>query len=133
MPPQSNVKMIWLLKRAIYEYSADVVRPLDVDEFVSCDVCNTWDILEGIDESSYYIVRWQTYVSTAKDDVDVKFIPSRVRHIRDEKYDIYYNVVVSKNAVVNFDVSLERGSHNFVFKNPQEKLLYNWWNLLHKI
>ena len=96
-----------------------------MDEFVSCDVCNTRDILEGIDESSYYIVRWQTYVSTANDDVDVKFIPSRVRHIRDEKYDIYYNVVVSKNAVVNFDVSLERGSHNFVFKNPQEKLLYN--------
>ena len=116
-----NVKLTDLLKKAVNEYGADIVCPLDADEFLSSDVSNPRQTLENLDGNSYYVVRWQTYVPTASDNTEIKFIPSRIKHIRDDKYDIHYKVVVPRNMVDNFDVSIDMGSHNLIFKNPQQK------------
>ena len=117
-----NDKLTYLLNRAIDEFDADMVCPLDADEFISSDITNPREILENLDENSYYQIRWQTYVPTANDDFDIKFIPSRLNHVRDEQFDIHYKIVIPKNVVNNFDVSIDMGSHNLIFKNPEEKL-----------
>ena len=116
-----NEKLTSLLKRAFGEYGADMVCPLDANEFISSDISNPRDILENLDENMYYKVRWETYVPTFNDDFRIKFIPSRVNHIRDEKYDIHYKVVIPKNIINNSDVYLDMGSHDLIFKNPQQK------------
>lgn len=117
-----NDKLTLLLKKAVNEYGADLVCPLDVDEFISSDTINPKEILKNLDDTSYYQIRWQTYVPTEDNDFNIRFIPSRINHIRDEQYDIHYKIVVPRKIVDNFDVSIDMGSHNLIFKNPQEKV-----------
>ena len=116
-----NDKLTGLLKKAIWEYGADIVCPLDADEFISSDITNPRKIIENIDGDSYYHVSWKTYVATANDDINIKFIPSRITHIRDEKYEAYYKVIIPKNIVNNYDVSIAMGNHDLVFKNQHDK------------
>lgn len=117
-----NDKMTCLLKKAIWEYGADIVCPLDADEFMSSDFANPREIIENVDVNLYYQVKWETYVATANDDVNVNFIPSRITHKREDKYETLYKVIIPKSIVSYFDVSIDMGSHNLVFKNPHEKL-----------
>ena len=80
-------KMTRLLYLAFYEYDADIVCVLDADEFISSDNQNPREILESIDLNKYYQVKCRTYVPTMNDDYSIDFIPSRINHIRDEKFD----------------------------------------------
>lgn len=115
-----NEKLTRLMKKAFEEFSADLLCPLDVDEFLCCDTKNPREILENLDESSYYLIKWETYVATAKDDPAIKFIPERITHMRDEKLDSFYKIAVPKDIAVNCEISLQVGSHDLIFENPQE-------------
>lgn len=110
------------IKKAIKEYGADIVCPLDADEFISSEIGNPREIIEKIDENLYYKVLWETYVVTADDDTEIKFIPSRMTNKREDKYETLHKVIIPKNIVNNFDVYLAMGNHDLIFKNPQEKI-----------
>ena len=47
-------KMNFLLKKAIQEFGADIVCPIDVDEFITSDTGNPRDFIEQIDQFTYY-------------------------------------------------------------------------------
>ena len=114
-------KLSKLLKIAFEEYSADIVCPLDADEFLSSDNENPRKILEMLDENRYYKIKWKTYIATAEDDSSVKFIPSRITHMRDEKYETFYKVAVPKKLFLNSNASLEEGNHELAFEDLQER------------
>ena len=107
-------KMNFLLKKAIQEFDADIVCPIDVDEFITSDTGNPRDFIEQIDQNTYYKLKWRTYVPTKDDDVNEKFIPSRMTHIRDENLE-EYKVILHRNLFDEFDVSLTVGSHELQF------------------
>lgn len=107
-------KMNFLLKKAIQEFGADIVCPIDVDEFITSDNGNPRDIIEQIDKFTYYKLKWRTYVPTKDDDVNQKFIPSRMTHIRDENLE-EYKVILHRNLFDEFDASLTVGSHELQF------------------
>ena len=115
-------KLSILLKKAVEINSADIVVPLDADEFLSSDNGNPREILEKLDENSYYQIPWETYVATAEDDPSIGFIPSRLTHVRDEKYETLYKVIVPKKIVANYDISLQVGQHDLIFEKPEEKI-----------
>lgn len=110
-----------LLKIAFEQYSADIVCPLDADEFLSSDNGNPREILEKLDENRYYKFKWRTYVATAEDDPSVKFIPSKITHMRDEKYEPFYKVAVPKKLFLNSNMSLEEGNHELTFEDLEER------------
>ena len=107
-------KMNFLLKKAIQEFGADIVCPIDVDEFITSDTGNPRDFIEQIDQFTYYKLKWRTYVPTKDDDVSEKFIPSRMTHIRDENLE-EYKVILHRNLFDEFDASLTVGSHELQF------------------
>ena len=111
-----NVKLSKLLNMAIYEYNADLVCVLDVDEFITSDYCNARNILKSLDSSFYYLVKWVTYVPTSKDN-DSKFIPKKITHVRDESWERFYKVIVPKEIILNYDAKLQMGSHDLDIKN----------------
>ena len=117
-----RLKLSILLKKAVEIYSADIVVPLDADEFLCSDNGNPREILEKLDENSYYQILWETYVATIEDDPAIGFIPSRLTHVRDEKYDTIYKVIVPKNIITNYDISLQMGQHDLIFEKPEEKI-----------
>ncbi len=107
-------KMTKLLYQAFDDYNADIVCVLDADEFISSDNQNPREILQNIDLNKYYQVKWLTYVPTEHDDYNIDFIPSRITHIRDEKFERLYKVIVPRSAIKDRNVSLEMGSHDLL-------------------
>lgn len=107
-------KMNFLLKKAIQEFGADIVCPIDVDEFITSDTGNPRDFIEQIDQYTYYKLKWRTYVPTKDDDINEKFIPSRMTYIRDENLE-EYKVILHKNLFNEFDASLTVGSHELQY------------------
>lgn len=115
-------KLTILMKQLAESNSADILVPLDADEFLCSDTGNPREILEGLDRDSYYLIKWETYVSTAEDDPSVKFIPSRVTNVRDKQYETFYKVIVPKNIILNYDIFLQVGNHDLIFEKPEEKI-----------
>ncbi|ADC46925.1 glycosyl transferase GT2 family [Methanobrevibacter ruminantium M1] len=91
---------------------------LDADEFIISDNGqNPREIIKKINENYYYLIKWITYVPTNNDDYNIKFIPKRITHVRDESLEQYYKVIVPKKVVNDFNVRVEMGNHNLKFDN----------------
>lgn len=105
-------KYNFLLKKAVGEHNADIICPLDVDEFITCKNGNPRSIIEKIDPFSYYAVRWKTYVPTENDNLNERFVPKRINHVRDEKLELMNKVIITKEIVNNFNVGLDIGNHH---------------------
>lgn len=118
---QAN-KMNQLLLKAVNEYKADIIVPLDADEFlISSNKGNPREVLEKIEGSSFYKVKWRTYIPDFKRDE--KFIPANITIIRDESLEKYYKVIIPKELVKNYDVRLSTGNHNLIYDTKYENLI----------
>ena len=107
-------KMNSLMKKAILEYDADIVCPIDVDEFITSDDGNPREIIEKMDSNSYFKLKWRTYVPTENDNLSEKFIPSKMVYIRDENLE-EYKVILHRNLFDEYGVSLIVGSHDITY------------------
>ena len=67
------------LDKIINEKEADIILPLDADEFLIADG-NPREELEKLDLNKIYYVNWQWYVMTKEDDSDEMFIPRRMKY-----------------------------------------------------
>lgn len=107
-------KMNFLLKKAILEYDADIVCPIDVDEFITTDSGNPRKFIEKINPLTYYKLKWRTYVPTENDNNNEKFIPKRMTYIRDENLE-EFKVIMHRDLFTKFNVGLALGSHDVDF------------------
>lgn len=107
-------KMNLLLLKAINEYNADIIVPLDADEFIISNNGNPRKILEKIDTQTFHYVKWKTYVPNF--ERNEKFIPARITRVRDESVETFHKVVLPKELVINHDVKLTTGSHDLLFE-----------------
>ena len=110
-----------LLRLAVNEYDADIICPLDVDEFITCPTGNPREIIEKIPQFTYYRVKWKTYIPSKFDDNTIKFIPSRIVHVRDEKIETFYKTILTKDLVKQYNVRLTTGNHDLKFQDQFEK------------
>ncbi len=67
------------LSKIIDEKDADIILPLDADEFLIADG-NPREELEKLSINKIYYVNWQWYVMTKEDDPNELFIPRRMRY-----------------------------------------------------
>ena len=107
-------KMNFLLKKAILEHGADIVCPIDVDEFITSEDGNPRKFIEKIKPNTYLKLKWRTYVPTEDDDVNEKFVPLRMKNIRDENLE-EYKVILHKDLYNKYDVRLGIGSHDLTY------------------
>lgn len=111
-------KMNFLMKKAILEHGADIVCPIDVDEFITSDEGNPRSIIENLKPDSYMKLKWRTYVPTENDNPNEKFIPSIMTYIRDEDLE-EYKVVVHRNLFDAYDAALTVGSHEISYNKKK--------------
>ena len=87
-----------LLKKAVEEFNADVIVPIDADEFIISSKGGTpRGILENIDPNSYYLAKWKTYVPEFNENEDEKFIPSKITLCRDDVFEEFYKAIFQKS------------------------------------
>ena len=113
-------KMNKLLKIAVDKFDADIILPLDVDEFItSKHHGNPREILEKFESPNYYLAKWKTYIPYFDKKIHNKFIPSQITYARDEELEAYYKVIIPKELVKNYSVTLSFGNHEIIFKNEK--------------
>ena len=122
---EPRIKYNCLLRKAFNEFNADIVCPLDVDEFITSDSTNPRHILENMVGLTYYSVKWRTYIPTENDDINIKFVPSRIQYIRDESWDTFYKVFLPKELFFEFPVRLSTGNHVLVFNDKYKDKVKN--------
>ena len=68
-----------------------------------------------------------TYVPIEQDIEKINFIPRRITHIIDSKYEDFYKGIVLKEIVLNFNAKLTMGNHDLFFTNekPSYEMLSN--------
>lgn len=124
-----EIKMNYLLLKAVNEFKADIIVPLDADEFIiSSNKRNPRIILEEIENNTFYYAKWKTYVPDF-DNEDKKFIPSKITLSRDDNLDEFYKVIVPKELVINYNVELTMGNHDLTYNPKYEDLIKNIFNM----
>jgi len=110
---EQAAKMSKLMIKSVEEFQADIVVPLDADEFIiSSNKGNPRNILEKIGPNTYYHVKWRTFVPDFNKNDD--FIPARITSARDSSKEMC-KVIIPKELVKNYKVKLTFGSHDVVF------------------
>ena len=105
------VKMNQLLLKAVNEFKADVIVPLDADEFlISSNKGNPRKILDKIEPDSFYQVKWKTYVPDFNNEQE-KFIPAKITSARYDAEEMH-KLILPKELVKNCGVKLNKGNHS---------------------
>ena len=114
-------KLNELLLKAVNEYKADLVVPLDADEFItSTKKGNPRKILEKMGPNLFAKVKWKTYVPDFKKDYENKFIPKQITLAREDTLEEYYKVIVPKELVTDYKARVTTGCHNLVYDHKYE-------------
>lgn len=128
-------KMTLLSKKAVEEFNADIIVPLDADEFIiSPHKKNPREYLEKIEQYTYHTVLWRTYIPYLGKNETEKFLPSRITYFRDESIEQLWGIanskiIITKDLVKNYDVQIGRGSHRLLYNPKYEdsiKLIHNY-------
>jgi hypothetical protein len=83
--------------RAINEYGADLVIPLDADEFLyHTDGINPRETLEALREDVEYQALWRTYVYEKEPDIELGFMPNNFTHYRNPALECHNKAFMSK-------------------------------------
>lgn len=116
-----------LLHRAVDEFNADIVVPLDADEFLlSSNGGNPRKYLETLESPNYYVAKWKVYVPDFSKNTDEKFIPRRITLARDDTtrdWHTNYKVIIPRELVKQYGIQLTRGSHSIVIPQEHQELL----------
>ena len=107
-----------LLQIAFDEYNADIVVPLDADEFLIADDEKTVRLcLEKLDENACYLCRWKTFIYSPYDGdmLDCSFVPARYLYYRNpHMIHEMTKVIVFRKPWLNANLSLVLGNHTVI-------------------
>ncbi|MBP2046665.1 glycosyltransferase family 2 protein [Methanobacterium aggregans] len=124
---EQDTKMSKLLIKAVDEFHADIVVPLDADEFIiSSDQGTPRNILEKIEANTYYHVQWRTFVPDFKRSDD--FVPARITSARKDNLENFYKVIIPKDLVKKYDVKLTFGNHDLTFDSRYDEVIKSAFN-----
>ena len=89
------------------ELTPDIIVPIDTDEFLFSEHGNPREILESINLSQIYYIKWRTYICTENTSgglaVDYEYY-------RDESIETFEKVILPSN-ILNSNILLESGYH----------------------
>ena len=105
------IKYNFLLDKAINEFQADIICPLDADEFLTCDEGNPRRYVEKIPKDTYFTVNRVSYVPTEHDDETDLFVPSRIQYLRDPSLEIQGKIIITRQLVEDYGARLTIGNH----------------------
>lgn len=106
---------------ALKDFSADLIVPLDCDEFLVCkDGGNPRAILENLSTDKYYSVFWRTYLPNLDYD---SFSLDTLNTVRDPLLDDKSKIIIPAKLTEKYDVEIAPGSHSVENKDiPFEEL-----------
>jgi|GEM_PF-1200312 len=113
-----ELEINYLLDLAVKEYDADMIIPLDADEFIVSSDGNPRKIIEKLsnNENSYYSYYWKTYLPIYDD-----FKLSNLKYIRSNSLEDHQKIILPSKLVKNNNIRISPGSHTINHNNPNIK------------
>lgn len=105
-----TLEINYLLDLAVNEYDADMIIPLDADEFISAaQKDNPRFELEKLDnkEDTYYTYLWKTYLP-----IYDEFSLDNLKYIRDLSLEDHEKIIIPSNLFKSHDILINPGSHS---------------------
>ena len=109
-----TLEINYLLDLAVNEYDADIIIPLDADEFVSSATSsNPRDEIKRLEnrKDSYYSYYWKTYLPIYEN-----FGLENLRYIRDSRLEDHEKIIIPSKLYEEHDIQINPGSHSLVDK-----------------
>jgi len=101
-----------ITKLAVSKYDADLVIPLDADEFLThTSGINPRDVLESLHEDVEYQAPWRTYVYEKDPDIGLGFLPNNFSHYRNPALDVLNKAIASKALINEKQACFIPGAH----------------------
>ena len=101
---------------AIDEYNADLVVPLDADEFLyHVDGINPREALEELREDVEYQIPWRTYVCDREPVIEVGFLPNNYLNYRNPALECRNKALVSRYLLKEKQASYASGGHYLLY------------------
>ncbi len=118
-------KYNFLLKKVIEEYDADIICPIDADEFITTREGNPREYIEKIPNDAYYTVERVSYVPTEEDDEEDLFVPRRIQYIRDPSLEMNGKVITTKELYEKYNAGLSMGNHRVTVEKKDKSKVTN--------
>jgi hypothetical protein len=114
---------------AAEQFKADIIVPLDADEFlISSNKGNPRKILEKIEYPTFSRVKWKTFVPTFDKNKNKKFVPSQITFARDDSVERYYKAILPRELVEKYNVELANGSHDLTYEKRYDDSIERVYN-----
>jgi hypothetical protein len=117
-----------LLHRAIKKYKADLIIPLDADEFLyHIDGENPRQTLEMMQEDIEYHAIWRTYIYKREPEIETGFMPDNFTQYRNpvmedpNLYERHKKVIISRYLAEEKKASPVVGTHFLVYPQTEEE------------
>jgi len=105
---------------AFSKYEADLVIPLDADEFLShIDGNNPREVLESLRGDVEYRILWRTYVYEKEPDITQGFMPNNFTHFRNPALDIRGKTLASRFLIKEMKAQFSPGAHDLEYTGDQ--------------
>jgi len=109
-----------IAKLAVSKYNADLIIPLDADEFLThTSGINPRDALEALHEDVEYQAPWRTYVYEKDPDIELGFLPNNFTHYRNPALEVSNKAIASRALIIEKQASFTPGAHFLEY--PYEK------------
>ena len=110
---------------AINEHDADIILPLDADEFLyHVDGSSPCETLECLPEHIEHQVQWRTYLYEKEPDRSMGFLPNNFNKYRNPKMEnetVSGTTIVSRWLIDNKQVHINPGAHDLSWMHHQER------------
>ena len=106
-----NITM--LTETALSQYGADLILPLDADEFVTTNMGKpVRNVLESLKKDTIYLFSWRTYVLTEEALMAEGNLFERFTFSRPPEFEHFYKTMISRELFMNDGYSIQLGQHD---------------------
>jgi hypothetical protein len=104
-----------IMKKAVSDYGADWVVPLDADEFIAAAGTGpVREIIEKLPQDRIVKFPWRTYVPLPSDDSREPDVLKRIQNCRRTENQDLRKIMIPRSMAMKNDVLIAAGNHGFV-------------------
>ncbi|NLG11246.1 MAG: hypothetical protein GX562_06950 [Coriobacteriaceae bacterium] len=111
-----------LLRIAMEEHHADIVLPIDVDEFlITASGENPRGVIEALDPLVEHQIPWRTFIRTSYTEDNEEFLPDGFAKRRADEVQQFYKTIVSSQMFSENRCTLTAGSHGINYPDGSNR------------
>jgi hypothetical protein len=112
---QQGMVLTQYLKKAVRDYNADWVIPLDADEFLAVSgKGSAREVMEKLPQDKVVKVLWRTYVPLPSDNYQEPNILKRITHCRRTENQNLRKIMIPRTMAMKKNGFISAGNHGFV-------------------